>query len=132
MPTLFSEAYGCTQNQGETREIAQRLFSEGYKYSSSPEDADTIIIGTCGVIETTTTKIMKRMRKLTEIVPDARFLIAGCMSPLMEDEIRTIIPDAKLLSIDESWRSLPGNRTSRFHGCWFSRLNVSFFRLALL
>jgi len=51
MPTFFVDQHGCAKNQVDGEEISSRLINAGFLAASSPDEADAIIINTCGFIE---------------------------------------------------------------------------------
>jgi len=51
MPAFYIDQHGCAKNQVDGEEISARLIDAGFSASASPEDADIIIVNTCGFIE---------------------------------------------------------------------------------
>ncbi|MCD6461609.1 MAG: hypothetical protein J7L61_02580, partial [Thermoplasmata archaeon] len=96
---VWTEAYGCTMNQGETFLIEEAYLSAGMERASSPEDADVIIIGTCVVIDTTERKMWKRIRELsrTSSHREQRLVISGCLPPTAASRLREMVPEAYII-----------------------------------
>ncbi|OPY30856.1 MAG: (Dimethylallyl)adenosine tRNA methylthiotransferase MiaB [Methanomassiliicoccales archaeon PtaU1.Bin124] len=92
---FFIETYGCTMNQGESRDLAQDLLSHGHEQVADEGDADLVIINTCVVIQPTELKIMKRLRRLSQT--GQKVIIAGCLPSVKPDQMRHEFPDAVLL-----------------------------------
>ena len=63
MMRVSVEAYGCTLNQGESRFMEELLEGAGHKIVQ-PDDADTSLVVTCCVIESTERRMLKRIREL--------------------------------------------------------------------
>jgi tRNA A37 methylthiotransferase MiaB len=64
----FVEAYGCTLNFGESREIEDLLASRGWEIVDSPDQCDLAVLATCVVIETTERVMLKRIRDRKSVV----------------------------------------------------------------
>ena len=96
------ESYGCTLNKGESRELAALLEREGHTIihslngasaeESPPPVPDGVIIFTCGVIQTTEQKMLKRIRELARQVHN--ILVCGCLGPICESGILKAAPGA--------------------------------------
>lgn len=77
---VFIEAYGCTQNQGEAAELRRQLSGAGHAIVPDPSSADVGVLVSCGVIQTTEDRMVRRWRALTERIP--RVVVTGCLVPL--------------------------------------------------
>lgn len=84
MKKYHLETFGCKLNQTDSERIKSKLDKE-YKQSSLKE-ADFVVLNTCGVVEKTERKILKKINqfKKTKIV-----IVAGCL-PLISQECRSL------------------------------------------
>ncbi|MEE9223870.1 MAG: hypothetical protein V3U51_03885 [Thermoplasmata archaeon] len=89
------EAYGCTLNQGESRLMQELLEGAGHEVVE-PDDAETSLVVTCCVIESTERRMLKRIRELKE--KDKRVLIGGCMASIMKEKVSAVDPEAVFIS----------------------------------
>ncbi len=95
--TFYIETYGCTSNQADSKIISQILMDAGYK-KADIENANFIIINTCGVKQQTENKIKRRLRELHELYKNNKHkhvIIAGCLPHIAPDYlelVRKIIP----------------------------------------
>ncbi|MCK5292171.1 MAG: tRNA (N(6)-L-threonylcarbamoyladenosine(37)-C(2))-methylthiotransferase [Thermoplasmata archaeon] len=89
------EAYGCTLNQGESRFMQELLEGAGHEVVE-PDDAETSLVVTCCVIESTERRMLKRIAELKE--KDKRVLIGGCMASIMKEKVSAVDPDAVFIS----------------------------------
>ena len=65
--SIWFEGYGCTANHGETIEMRDHANELGHEIASNSESAETVVLGTCTVIESTQTKLLqKRLEELGE------------------------------------------------------------------
>jgi MiaB-like tRNA modifying enzyme len=82
---FYIETYGCTSNFGNSQE-AESVLKELGHVPSFLEDADAVIVNTCGVTEKTERKILKRLRQLQ----GDRLVIAGCLSAALPSSLEGI------------------------------------------
>jgi threonylcarbamoyladenosine tRNA methylthiotransferase CDKAL1 len=87
----YVEAYGCTLNFGESREIEDFLSSKGWDLVSEPDDSDLVILATCVVIETTERAMLKRVKALSG---SRRLIITGCMATACREKAEQLAPHA--------------------------------------
>lgn len=73
---VYFETYGCTMNQGDT-EIMRGIAAKKFEIVESPEACDVAVINSCGVVQRTENKVLRRMRLLRE--RGKKVLIAGCL-----------------------------------------------------
>ncbi len=95
MKRLYVESYGCTQNTGEARLMAERAASLGYRVTSDEAEADVHLLVTCTVVEATERAMVKRMRALDRY--GTPLIVAGCMASAQRRKVLDIVPRAKLL-----------------------------------
>ena len=95
---FYIETYGCTSNKADSYIITNLLNKSNYKQSTL-DDADFIIINTCGVKQQTENKIKTRLKSLYNLFrnnPEKHIIIAGCL-PFIDnsyiDLIGKIVPN---------------------------------------
>jgi len=91
----YVEAYGCTLNYGESREIEDLLVGRGWELCNRPEGCDLVVISTCVVIETTERAMVKR---LSELKGSPRLIVTGCMATACRDKAEAVVPGATFVS----------------------------------
>ncbi|MEM3587791.1 MAG: tRNA (N(6)-L-threonylcarbamoyladenosine(37)-C(2))-methylthiotransferase [Candidatus Jordarchaeaceae archaeon] len=77
--------YGCSMNQADTEIILGLLEKEGYSIAESDEQAEIIIINTCGVKEPTEKKILREISRLSQL--GKPFIICGCLPRINFEEV---------------------------------------------
>lgn len=87
------ESYGCTMNQGEGALAAELLASRGYDVHG--EDADTVLIFTCDVIEATENRMWKRIS--SEHEAGKKVVVAGCLAAISGPEVLRRFPGSKVI-----------------------------------
>ncbi len=93
------EAYGCTMSQGEGELLERKLRSLGHEVVSCEEEADVVVLNTCTVIRSTETRMLKRMREVSE--KGKRLIVSGCMAAVQPEEIKGVAPDAIIIPPSE-------------------------------
>ena len=87
------ETYGCTMNQSDSD--IMRAYLSGHFELSSVEDAEVVVINSCGVIEFTERKIIRRIRELKSA--GKKVVLAGCLSRISKEALNladsAIAPD---------------------------------------
>ena len=96
---------GCTKNLIDT-EMAIGLFkSNNYKIVNNVEEAEIIVINTCGFIESAKEEAINTILEMAEYKKNGKckYLIAmGCLVQRYKKELEKAIPEVDLfLSIDE-------------------------------
>jgi MiaB-like tRNA modifying enzyme len=82
MASFYLETFGCTFNKVDSELIRKILIKNGFKEASENE-ADFIILNTCGVVEKTERKILKKAIYFKKI--GKKLILAGCL-PLISPE----------------------------------------------
>jgi threonylcarbamoyladenosine tRNA methylthiotransferase CDKAL1 len=91
----YVEAYGCTLNFGESREIEDHLSSRGWDIVHDAEESDLTVLATCVVIETTERAMLKRIKELSG---RKHLIITGCMATACREKAEKIAPEALFLA----------------------------------
>jgi MiaB-like tRNA modifying enzyme len=102
---LYFEAYGCTQNQGEARLMAELMRGRGHELVPEAEEADANVLVTCTVVETTERRMVKRMERLA--AQGKPLVVAGCMAAAQGRRVRELVPEAKILP-PRRWMEIAG------------------------
>ncbi|MEO9256507.1 MAG: 30S ribosomal protein S12 methylthiotransferase RimO [Tepidiformaceae bacterium] len=105
---------GCPKNDVDSEHLERLLTGGELLPVLQPEDADAIIVNTCGFIEQSQAESMEAVRRLSEGKREGQQLIvAGCMTQLYGKQVRESSPNvdhvfgvgqwqdvARLLSVD--------------------------------
>ncbi|TFG22497.1 MAG: tRNA (N(6)-L-threonylcarbamoyladenosine(37)-C(2))-methylthiotransferase [Promethearchaeota archaeon] len=104
--SFYIETYGCTMNKADSR-IMFTLLKESNYVETSIENAEFIIVNTCGVKQQTENKIKQRLKELHlkhAKSNDRYVIIAGCLPHISKnyiDVIKNIIPSfAAIIDLD--------------------------------
>jgi len=115
---FFIDQHGCAKNQVDGEEIAARLEDNGHEYVPTGEEADLIIVNTCGFIESAKRESIDAAMHIKSLWPQKKVLIAGCLAQRYPEELLGdmaeadgIFGNADLSLVGEAVdRTMKGNR----------------------
>lgn len=85
---------GCARNLVDSEVMIGILLKAGYEVTPAPEEADFLVVNTCGFLESSRQEGISTIRELFEIKkPDAKMIIAGCMVQKHSGELKEHFPD---------------------------------------
>ncbi len=77
----FLLSLGCSKNSVDSESMAQLLQRQGMDGCAKPEDAEVLIVNTCGFINSAKQESINVLRELAEAKrPDQLVIAAGCLS----------------------------------------------------
>lgn len=85
--TYLVNVLGCKVNQYDAQQIEQLLERYGLEKTTQSDDADLIVVHTCGVTAAATRKSRQTIRKMQRDNPLAHVFVTGCAA---EDELTHI------------------------------------------
>jgi len=94
--SIWFEGYGCTANQGETIEMRDHANELGHELALNSDSAETVVLGTCTVIESTQNKMERRISELMD--KGKNVIVSGCMATADSKVLNSKFPDAPLVS----------------------------------
>jgi len=90
--SFFIESLGCAKNTVDSHSIEKLLSSAGMKPCEHHEDADVIIVNTCGFIQPAKEESLEVLQDFASHKRDDQFLIAaGCMSEREQASIHKMV-----------------------------------------
>ncbi len=107
---LYIKTYGCQMNVYDSERMAEAMGGAGYVETSSPEDADMILLNTCHIREKAAEKVyseLGRFRPLKEARPDLKIGVAGCVAQAEGEEIMRRAGLVDLVVGPQSYHRLP-------------------------
>jgi len=107
---LYIKTYGCQMNVYDSERMAEVMESAGYVGTSTPDDADMILLNTCHIREKAAEKVyseLGRFRPLKEARPDLKVGVAGCVAQAEGEEIMRRAGLVDLVVGPQSYHRLP-------------------------
>ncbi|MGE4633233.1 MAG: 30S ribosomal protein S12 methylthiotransferase RimO [Planctomycetota bacterium] len=87
---------GCPKNLVDSEVILGRVGAEGFVISQRPEDADILMVNTCGFIESAKQESIDAILELVRLKdsdPAKRVVVAGCLGQRYPEELASEIPE---------------------------------------
>ena len=95
VPRIWLTTLGCAKNQVDSEKITARLGAAGYREADGPEDADVVMINTCGFIEAARRESIETVLEAADAKrPDARLVVVGCMAQRYQSDLADALPEA--------------------------------------
>ncbi|MDX9856867.1 MAG: 30S ribosomal protein S12 methylthiotransferase RimO [candidate division Zixibacteria bacterium] len=93
---FFVHKLGCPKNDVDADYIAARLIDDGHQPVGTPEEADSVIVNTCGFITAAKEESITEILRLAELKKSGRvrqLLAAGCLTQRYGDEMLKEMPE---------------------------------------
>lgn len=91
---IFFISLGCPRNLVDSEVMLGILLKSGYEVSETLEDADYLIINTCGFLEASRNESMQAVEESLELrKKTAKLIVTGCMVQTHSDELKKKYPD---------------------------------------
>lgn len=90
---------GCPKNLVDSEIMAGTLMKDGFEVVSEAEEAETIIVNTCGFIEDSKRESIQKILEVSELKSQGsvkRVVVAGCLTQRYKDELVEGLPEADL------------------------------------
>jgi tRNA-2-methylthio-N6-dimethylallyladenosine synthase len=108
--SYYIETYGCQMNFSDS-ELVEGLLTEGGMLPAvSPEEAELVLVNTCGIREHAEQRVFGRLGALKTIKDDSDFMllgVIGCMAQRIGAKILEEAPWVDLVAGPDAYRSLP-------------------------
>lgn len=96
---IYIETNGCAVQRHETYKIANFFIANGWEEIESPEQADMIVMTTCGVVKWTEENALSAIKRLSTLKKKgAPLVVSGCLPSINSDSINNI--DHNIIQID--------------------------------
>jgi len=90
---------GCARNEVDSEELAARLEGGGWQLANDTEDADVVLVNTCGFIQAAKQESIDEL--LGAAGGGAHVVAAGCLAERYGSGLAEAMPEAQILSFDD-------------------------------
>jgi ribosomal protein S12 methylthiotransferase len=90
----FLDPFGCVKNQVDAEHMMAHLGNAGWAAVSDAEEADLIIVNSCGFIESAKRESINAVLGWRRLYPDKKILLAGCLAQRYTKELAESMPEA--------------------------------------
>ncbi|MEW6328570.1 MAG: tRNA (N(6)-L-threonylcarbamoyladenosine(37)-C(2))-methylthiotransferase [Candidatus Micrarchaeota archaeon] len=108
---VFLRTYGCTLNQADSDIIRGVLAKGGARLVDDEEDADVVVLNTCGVKSATENRIIEKMRALN--ARNKKIVVAGCIPSANLALVERFAPRACVVGTGSVGRILDAVKAAR-------------------
>ena len=96
MNKFFILTLGCSKNEVDSESIVYSLEAKGLEKSDTPEDADYLIVNTCGFINSAKEESINNILELAELKKygsDKKLIVTGCFSQISSGDLKLELPE---------------------------------------
>ena len=99
---------GCPKNFNDSEFALGILEKAGHQEAETPEDADVILVNTCGFINDAKTESIDRIFEMASLCGDEKLLVvSGCLSERYRDELCREMPEVDIFIGVNDYDRLP-------------------------
>ena len=88
---------GCARNDVDSEELAGRLAAGGFRLVDEPEDADTVVVNTCGFVESAKKDSIDTLLQASDLKVAGRtskVVAVGCLAERYGKDLAESLPEA--------------------------------------
>jgi ribosomal protein S12 methylthiotransferase len=90
----FIDPFGCVKNQVDAENMMAVLNGSGWSAADGAEDADLIIVNSCGFIESAKQESINAVIGWRRLYPEKKILLAGCLAQRYAASLAEALPEA--------------------------------------
>ncbi|MDR1148450.1 MAG: 30S ribosomal protein S12 methylthiotransferase RimO [Spirochaetaceae bacterium] len=91
---FYIEPLGCVKNQVDAETIISNLNAAGAELSENPDEADLVIVNSCGFIEEAKQESINTVIGFRRDYPDKKIILSGCLAQRYQEELRRELIEA--------------------------------------
>jgi tRNA-2-methylthio-N6-dimethylallyladenosine synthase len=106
----FLETYGCQMNFSDSEIVASILNNEGYSMTTSPLEADIILMNTCAIRDNAEDRVRRRLSQFGILKRRNPGLVIGLLGCMAERLKTKLLEEEKLVDMivgPDAYRSIP-------------------------
>src|SRR5260370_33564205 len=100
-PKVGFVSLGCPKNLVDSEVMLGTLSRQGYSITAQKEDADVIVVNTCGFIDSAKKESIDTILEMADLKTHGtctKLVVPGCLARGFSSEIETQIPDVGVVS----------------------------------
>lgn len=121
-PTPVSVALltlGCARNDVDSEELAGRLAADGFELVDDPEQADTVVVNTCGFVDAAKKDSIDTLLAAADLKETGRpqaVVAVGCLAERYGSELADSLPEADAVLGFDDYQDISGRLRSILAG----------------
>ncbi len=104
---LYIETLGCPKNFNDSEGIGGIWEAAGGEIVASPEEAEVVIVNTCGFINDAKRESIDAIFDMTRLENNPKLIVSGCLSQRYGEELAEEIPEIDYLLGVNDYEKLP-------------------------
>lgn len=120
MTKFYIDQHGCAKNQVDGEILISKLIDDGFEYVENSDDADVIIINSCGFIESAKKESLDAVYNTRAAYPKKKIILTGCLAERYAKLFKESLPEADgifgngdLLTISEFVKSVTSSKAKK-------------------
>ncbi len=97
--TVSLVTLGCARNEVDSEELAARLAAAGWEVAAQGQEADVVMVNTCGFIQAAKQESIEELLSASE--SGAKVVAVGCLAERYGAELAAELPEAQILGFDD-------------------------------
>ena len=108
MKNIYIDTLGCAKNEYDSQMLAASLIERGCSLVYDPQEADILIVNTCGFIEDAKKESIERILELAdEKGRNVKLVVTGCLSERYHRELSEEMPEVDMFFGVNDYDDLP-------------------------
>jgi len=110
---------GCARNDVDSEELAGRLAADGFALVDDPEDADTVVVNTCGFVDAAKKDSIDTLLAAADLKETGRpqaVVAVGCLAERYGAELASSLPEADAVLGFDDYQDISGRLRSILAG----------------
>ncbi|MCI8647483.1 MAG: 30S ribosomal protein S12 methylthiotransferase RimO [Firmicutes bacterium] len=105
---IYIETLGCPKNKNDSEVAAGILEQAGHRITNAPQEADVVIVNTCGFINDAKSESIECIFQMADCKrEDAILAVSGCLSQRYMEELFVEMPEVDLFLGVNDYQRLP-------------------------
>jgi ribosomal protein S12 methylthiotransferase len=106
--TFHIVSLGCAKNTVDSEAMEQLLLAAGHSRTARPDDAELVVVNTCGFIEAAKQESIDTLLELSDAKrPGQKLVATGCLVERYADDLATELPTIDGFVGARNWSALP-------------------------
>jgi ribosomal protein S12 methylthiotransferase len=106
--SIYIDTLGCAKNEYDSQVLAAELLRRGCTITDEPEDADILIVNTCGFIDAAKVESIDHIFSFAGMKESGKKLVVtGCLSERYHEELAKEIPEVDIFTGVNDYDDLP-------------------------
>ena len=90
---FFIDQHGCAKNQTDGELIAGFLMERGYQFTLNADEADFILVNSCGFIQSAKKESIDAVCNIKQAYPKAKIILTGCLAERYSNQLIEAMPE---------------------------------------